>query len=436
MIVTLMKTEAEEALARQFAAVASSLPGTGDAPARRAAAMDRFRETGLPHRRIEEFKYSDVRSALKTAFAPADVQAPIVDANAIEAALGPVASLDADRLVFVDGAFVQSLSSSEIAGVTFRRFATGQPTDDAAFSAIAGANPLLALNEAFASDGAVISVDGARKLAGRPLVILYLHTAREPRRVTTRNLIEVAANARIDLVEVHARIGTAAVQTSTATRLVAGDGAEVAHIKIDREISAATHLSLWDLELGAATVYRGFQLTAGAGFVRNDIVARLPGADAKFDVSGLMLGRGDDHVDTTLVVDHIATGCESRELFKAVLDDRARAVFQGKVIVAPEAQKTDGKQMSQALLLADDVEFYSKPELEIYADDVACGHGATAAELDESMLFYLRSRGIGLAEARSLLIESFALETLEKIENDDIRAVARSVVITWLGADL
>ncbi|MDX2159301.1 MAG: SufD family Fe-S cluster assembly protein, partial [Hyphomicrobiaceae bacterium] len=153
---------------------------------------------------------------------------------------------------------------------------------------------------------------------------------------------------------------------------------------------------------------------------------------ARLDLSGLMLGRGTDHIDTTLVIDHTTTGCESRELFKAVLDDRARAVFQGKVIVAPEAQKTDGKQMAQALMLSEDAEFDSKPELEIYADDVACGHGSTATELDSAMMFYLRSRGIPVPEARAMLIESFAADALEKIGDDVVREALAGLSLQWL----
>ena len=149
--------------------------------------------------------------------------------------------------------------------------------------------------------------------------------------------------------------------------------------------------------------------------------ATFKGEGAKLDISGLFLGRGTEHIDTTLVVDHAVPGCESRELFKGVLADRARGVFQGKVIVRPDAQKTDGKQMAQALMLSEDAEFDSKPELEIYADDVVCGHGSTAAEIDEDMLFYLRSRGIPLEEARALLIESFIGEAIDKVEDERLR---------------
>ena len=211
-------------------------------------------------------------------------------------------------------------------------------------------------------------------------------------------------------------------------------GAEAQHIKLVRAGTDTTHLGRCNVALAATAVYRGFQLTAGAGLLRNETHVAFTGPDAKFDLSGLMLGRGADHIDTTLVVDHTTTGCESRELFKAVLDDRARAVFQGKIVVAPQAQKTDGKQMAQALMLSEDAEFDSKPELEIYADDVVCGHGSTVAEIDPEMMFYLRSRGLPRDDARTMLIESFVGEALDKIEDEAVRQVARAMALAWLGA--
>ncbi len=165
--------------------------------------------------------------------------------------------------------------------------------------------------------------------------------------------------------------------------------------------------------------------------MRNTLLVTFKGEGAKLDISGCFLGRDTEHIDTTLVVDHAVPGCESRELFKGVLADKARGVFQGKVIVRPDAQKTDGKQMAQVLMLSEDAEFDSKPELEIYADDVVCGHGSTAAEIDADMLFYLRARGIPLEEARAMLIESFVGEALDKIEDEHLRAALSAM--RWAG---
>ena len=168
--------------------------------------------------------------------------------------------------------------------------------------------------------------------------------------------------------------------------------------------------------------------------MRNNLFATFKGEGAKLDISGAFLGRGAEHIDTTLVVDHAVPGCESRELFKGVLADRAHGVFQGKVIVRPDAQKSDGKQMAQVLMLSQDAEFDSKPELEIHADDVVCGHGSTAAEIDEDLLFYMRSRGIPVAEARALLIESFIVEAIDKVEDERVRAALAGMATRRLAA--
>ena len=166
--------------------------------------------------------------------------------------------------------------------------------------------------------------------------------------------------------------------------------------------------------------------------MRNHLAATFAGEGGKLDLAGCFLGRDAEHIDTTLVVDHAVPGCTSRELVKGVLADRARGVFQGKVIVRPDAQKTDGKQMAQALMLSEDAEFDSKPELEIFADDVVCGHGSTAAQLDDDMLFYLRSRGIPLAEARALLIESFVGEVFDKLEDEQLREALSAIAMPRL----
>ncbi|MBN9352852.1 MAG: SDR family NAD(P)-dependent oxidoreductase [Hyphomicrobium denitrificans] len=188
----------------------------------------------------------------------------------------------------------------------------------------------------------------------------------------------------------------------------------------------------WDVVLGADATYRGFQFSSGLGLARNEINVRYAGERGKLDLSGAYMARAHEHVDTTLVVDHAVPNCESRELFKGVLDDHGRGVFQGKIIVRPDAQKTDGKQMAQALMLSEDAEFDSKPELEIFADDVVCGHGTTSAELDADLLFYCRSRGIPEAEARALMIESFIGEAIDKVENPELHTALMAFAVNWL----
>jgi len=446
MNVVATRTEAEEQLARQFAKVAPELPGSAWVPAARLAAMRAFGKVGLPHRRIEEWKYTDLRTGLKSAHAWAGCSQRKVDAGLLLEALGEeLASLPCIRLVLVNGRYVSSTVPvgqepgeawhfSSLAGVLGDPdFAWIRPGFESADEAGGGA--VRHMNSAFVSDGIVLTVSEGAKL-GLPIHIVSIVDADKPVAVATRNMARIGAGASVTIIESHMGVSVAETerQVSALTDVSVGEGAEVHHIQLVAGGGDAVHLGQWDLSLAATAVYRGFQLTAGAGLVRNQSHVSFTGPDAKLDLSGLMLGRGKDHIDTTLVVNHTTTGCEGRELFKAVLDDRARAVFQGKVIVAPEAQKTDGKQMAQALMLSEDAEFDSKPELEIYADDVACGHGSTAAELDGDMLFYLRSRGIPLAEARAMLIESFATEALDKIENETVREAARSIAVAWLGA--
>ena len=236
------------------------------------------------------------------------------------------------------------------------------------------------------------------------------------------------------MVEAYVAVAGAASKgiVSGLTDVTVADGAKLAHIKCAIDGSSASHLSNVAAKVGADASYRVFQLTAGPQLARNDLTVEMAGTGSKLDISGAFLARGTAHIDTTLVVDHKVPHCESRELFKGVLADRARGVFQGKIIVRPGAEKTDGKQMARALLLSQDAEFDSKPELEIYADDVACGHGATVTELDENLMFYCRSRGIPEAQARGLLIEAFIGEAIEKIEHEAVREALMELARRWL----
>jgi Fe-S cluster assembly protein SufD len=217
-----------------------------------------------------------------------------------------------------------------------------------------------------------------------------------------------------------------------ATKVSLGEGASVAHVKCTIDAVNGTHLANWLVDLDAHTTYKGFHFTSGCKLVRNQVGVAFKGENAQIDISGTFLVRDSQHVDTTLLVDHAVPHGTSRELFKGVLEDHGRGVFQGKVIVQPDAQKTDGKQMAQVLMLSPDAEFDSKPELEIYADDVVCGHGSTSADLDEELLFYCRSRGIPEVQARALLIESFIGEAIDKVAREDVREALVELAGRWL----
>jgi Fe-S cluster assembly protein SufD len=438
MSTAIAKTRAEEQLGEHFRAAEARLPGGERARAIRRAAFGRFGAQGLPHRRLEAWKYTDLRTQLAVAEPPA--AGAEASAAALAGALAPFAELDAIRLVFVGGIFAPHLSQAKsLPGeVAFERLATGLAGTGVAW--VEGrlaeaegikAGAVVSLNTAFASDGAIVRITSGARLA-RPLHLVFLAAGRTAQSVAVRNLIEVGAGAGATILESHVSLEPAGHQSNAASEVAIGPGARVRHVKHLASGSASAHLGTWIASVGAEAEYRAFQFTAGTGLVRNDISVTFAGAGARLDLSGAFLGRGRDHIDTTLVVDHAVPGCESRELFKGVLDGRARGVFQGKVIVRPDAQKSDGKQMAQALMLSPEAEFDSKPELEIYADDVVCGHGSTAAELDAGLVFYCRSRGIPEAEARALLTESFVGEAIEKVEEGPVREALMAAARRWL----
>ncbi len=424
------RTKAEQALSQNFEAVAAKLPGGKEIAQARKAAIGAFAALGLPHRRIEEWKYTDLRSALKEAFPAAVTDDTSVTAQQIDAALQDLAGLDAYRLVFVNGVHRSELSSVSGAKgleVTPLGTALAKPNDALIRATVPGQEAVIALNTAFMTDGALVRVARQAHLA-KPLLLVFARAGEAARLVTTRNVVKLGSGARATVIEAYVTLpGAAAGQTNALSEVTVEDGADLVHEKVTLEGNSATHLASWIVALGAEAAYRAFHLTAATGLARNHVAVAFKGEGAKLDISGAFLGRGNEHIDTTLVVDHAVPGCESRELFKGVLADRARGVFQGKVIVRPDAQKSDGKQMAQALMLSEEAEFDSKPELEIHADDVVCGHGSTAAEIDADLLFYLRARGIPPREARAMLIESFIGEAIDKVEDEAIRAALSGV---------
>src|SRR5262249_50202605 len=248
-----------------------------------------------------------------------------------------------------------------------------------------------------------------------------------PKFAATQNEIHIGDGAEVQLIETHAAVADS--QSLSSTRLVAGKGAHLRHV---RSNAGGKHLASATGLLNERTQYDPLQMTVDGALTRAEMRIRFAGPNARCHYAGAMMLRGHSHADFTLVVAHAAEACESRELVKAVVDGRSRGVFQGKVIVERGAQKTDGKQMANALLLSDDSEFDSKPELEIFADDVVCGHGATAGQLDEDMLFYLRARGIPETQARALLIAAFVGEALGKIENEALREALMQKADAWL----
>ncbi len=442
MNVAVSKTEAERAIGEHFAVVTGRLTEADWARRLRSDAFAEFEAQGLPHRRIEQWKYTDLRERLKAAYPPAaGGPAAGTTAAVVEAALGPLAAREAYRLVFVDGTFAEALSDAAALApwADFGTLAEALRDPPGALQArLAGtslgpAGPLGALNLAFMTDGALLNVRaGARP--DKPIMLVLADSAGAPKAVTTRNLITVETGARITLIEAYVTLPGAAGagQENAATDITLARRASVGHVKVFPESGDAVLLANTRASLGEDSSLRSFQMTLAGALLRNELAIVFKGKRAKLDVSGAMLGAGTQHLDTTLFVDHEAPGGVSRELFKSVLDGRARAVFQGKIIVRPNAQKTDGKQMAQALMLSPEAEFDSKPELEIYADDVACGHGSTCAEIDPDLIFYCRTRGIPEKEARALLVRSFIAEAVDKVEDEGVREALMAMADSWL----
>jgi Fe-S cluster assembly protein SufD len=295
-------------------------------------------------------------------------------------------------------------------------------------------DPALSLNAALMQGGVVVDVAAGAEVA-KPLIILSVMSAGAVHAAYHRSLVRVGAGAKLTLFEIVDAVEIGSNQQNGALVLDMSDGAKVEHLtRISRQGADAIIINSVLATLGAKCHYDGFALIADGGLVRRQIFLRFDGEHSNAGIRGLSLLSGKRHADTTLVVDHAVPHCTSREYFKHIISDEATGVYQGKVIVRPHAQKTDGGMKSRALLLSDSAAMFNKPELEIFADDVVCGHGATVAQLDEDQLFYLRSRGLPRPEAEQLLLEAFAAEAIESVQNEGARERLMTYVSEWLAA--
>jgi Fe-S cluster assembly protein SufD len=281
-------------------------------------------------------------------------------------------------------------------------------------------------------DGAVIRI-AAGTAAGRPIHLLFV-ASEMPAATFTRSLVVVEKGARAMLIESYEGPSGSDYQVNAALEVFVGDEAHVDHVKLIGEGSDALHVSTLAAAIGARARFNTFTFTAGGAVVRNQLFLNFDGEDTVAGIRGSTLIKGKQHADTTLVVNHVARGCQSREMFKTVLDGEAHGIFQGRITVRQGAQKTDAKMMTRALLLSERAEADNKPELEIFADDVQCGHGATAGALDDELKFYLMARGIPAAEAEALLIRAFLGEAIDGIEHAGLREALMDSVANWLKA--
>lgn len=421
------------ALAKKQEAVAArldgmTLPAGGQwATEARETALGRLRAMGLPERRDEYWRYTRP-DTLTQAEAPSAAvfetgEAPLFD------------SFDRIKVVFVDGVFDAEQSDALAGeGLTIERLADVADNDIHWAKDLYGqleANgqtpverPLAALNSAFATDGVVIHVTGKVE---KPVNLVYQHKA-DSSDAILHHVIKLDAGAEVTVLE----NGPAAARFNKSMEVDVADGASFHHVRAqgrDHERRAVTHLFG---RLGTESVFKSFTLTVNGRLTRNEAVLELTGDDAIAHVAGACMGDGDFHHDDTVFVTHDAVNCESRQVFKKVLRNGATGVFQGKILVKAGAQKTDGYQISQSLLLDGDSQFLAKPELEIYADDVACSHGSTSGAIDEDALFYLRARGVPKDIATDLMVMSFVAEAVEEIESEELRDEIIGRLESWL----
>jgi Fe-S cluster assembly protein SufD len=417
-----------------FRATLPELPGSRHPSVRRLrqASFERFMALGLPGPKAEAWKYTPLGRLARTEFA-----LPPATRLAWEE-VEPFLVEGATHLVFVNGRFVPELSDAESADdrATVGSIAGALERDDpGVLAGLSDADPgraLSALNEAFAADGCVIRLAAGHSLE-RPVQLLFVSVGQDrPALISPRNVVRVGDRARLELIESHVVLGRSQCLINLVNHIVVGQGAELRHDRLQTGAAEGTIISKTHYDVSADARLTQTVATLGGALVRNEIGAVIQGAGVEATFNGLYFTRERQHVDTNIMVDHAAPGSVSDQFYKGILDGQSRAVFAGKIVVRRDGQKTNAYQANNNLLLSPDAEIDTKPELEIFADDVKCSHGATAGELDERELFYLRSRGLDLATARSVLTFAFAGAVLERFTNPAIARQAKAALLRGL----
>ncbi|WP_337997961.1 Fe-S cluster assembly protein SufD [Oleispirillum naphthae] len=415
--------------------LAAALPGGGPVAALRAAAAAAFRDQGLPHGKVEAWRYTRLKDLESTSFGRA---APAVVAAAPR---GAGLAVEAVRIVLVNGRYAEHLSTPGLpAGVTVKSLCACLEAGDAEVLAAldGGADfaqaPMAALASAWLEDGAVLSVDAAVAVA--PIVeVVALAVGDTPAMSFPRLLVRLGAGASLTLVETFTGPAEGVYAVNAVSEMVLGAGAALKHYVLQAEGKAATHVSLGRCAVPENGRYEGFVLQLGGKTARHEMRLKMVGAGGEAQLNGAYGVRGEAVCDTTTVVDHIAPETTTDQVFKGILDGRSKGVYQGRVQVWRDAQRIVGNQLHKALLLSRAAEVDCKPELEIYADDVKCSHGATVGELDGDQLFYLQARGIDAVTARALLMRAFIGEVLDTISDEAVRAAFAARADAWLDAE-
>ncbi len=408
-----------------FDELANVAPVTAVAQSLRRAAFERFSALGFPTTRNEDWHYTSPAAIADHEFTL--MPAPSGDVTPSELAPFTFGAADWNTLVFVNGRFSAELSSIRPqSGVTVLDLATAwirEPALLGTIGTIAGYenSAFTALNTAFMHDGAIVTVAPNTDVE-RPIHLLFVADATAAKGMMhPRNLVVVGRNAKAIVIESYVSTADAMYFCNPVTEVSVADGATLQHYKMQREGARALHVGTIETRQARDSHYISFSFAAGAALSRTNIYTTLAGEGGGATLNGLYLLDGEQHCDHQTMIVHAQPNCYSREVYKGILDGRSHGVFNGKVYVHPVAQKTDGKQTNNTLLLSDTAQIDTKPQLEIFADDVKCTHGATVGQIDQLALFYLKSRGIDAALARRLLTYAFAADVLEKIDVPEIR---------------
>jgi len=392
----------------------------------RDAAFARFCEVGFPTTHDEDWRFTNVSAIAKTPFKLA-TGTGAVDKKDLETRSLPGAVC---QLVFIDGHFSEELSviPSDLPGVHLSTLALKLTADPASLEPHLGRylnterDAFAALNTAFLADGAYIHVQKG-VVVEQPIHLLFVSTASDaPTMTHPRNLIVAEEQSQLAVVEDYVSLDSAAAFCNTATELVAAESAVVSHYMLEREDTQTFNVSTLRIQQGRSANVATHSVLLGGGLVRNNVHPVLAGEGAECLINGLFIGNGRQHLDNYMLVEHAQPHCDSRQFYNGILDGHSHGVFHGRIIVHKDAQKTDAKQTNRNLLLSDDAQIDTKPQLEIYADDVKCTHGATIGQIEENALFYLRSRGIDERSARKLLLLAFANECLDRMKEDGVRS--------------
>ena len=417
-----------DSYAEQFARFSQQTTLPGPLASLRDDAFSCFDRLGFPTTRLEEWRFTNIAPIAERPFV---VSTATPDYTRTDLDTLHLPRLDGPELVFVNGTFAPALSTTEWpAGVRVQSLTTALAHDDAAAATVAPylgrlarieSQAFTALNTAFLRDGAGVEIDPG-VVVDTPIHLLFVtRSGAEPVLSQPRVLVVSGGNSQVRVVESHAGDGDTPYLSNAVTEVSVGDHAVVDHYTLVREAEAAFRIGSLSVALGRASTFSSHTITLGGAIVRNTAHVVLAGEGGECTLNGLYLATGRQLVDNQTTIDHAQPHCDSHELYKGILDGRSRAVFNGKIIVRLDAQKTDAKQSNKTLLLSEDAQITTKPQLEIFADDVKCTHGATVGQLDQDALFYLRSRGLSLDQARQLLLHAFAADLLGHIKVEAIR---------------